>query len=136
MTVKKRQTDEAARDDEWWKDAASETELFFSDIFIPTDAAPHVRVMKNEPTAVPSQLQTEEEEEMMRKVLRHLNAPQKDDPSGCPIHGWQVVDQSLESQVAQVIAGNIDALGPDPGDGDILANIMNTACAWIPPSPP
>lgn len=136
MAAKRQQVDELAKDNKWWKNVTSETEKLFSDRFVPADALPNVRVMGKEPTAVPSQLQTEEEEEMMRRVLRHLSAPQKDDPSSCPLHGWQLADQSLEAQVAQVVAGNLTAPGPDIGDDDVLANVMNTACSWIPlPSP-
>ena len=133
VAAKRQRADEAAKDDERWKATASEADKLLSDSFFPKDSIPSIRVTRNEPTLVSSQLQSDDEEEMMRKVLRHLNVPQKDDPSGCPIHDWQRADQSLEAQVAQVVAGNLAALGPDTRDDDVLANVMSTACLWIPP---
>jgi len=118
-------------DDERWKSATLETEKLLSDSFVPADSIPSIQVTTREPTTVSSQLQADEEEEMMRKVLRHLNAPEKDDPTNCPIHSWQLADQSLEAQVAQVVAGNLSAPGVDMGDDDVLADVMNTTCLWI-----
>ena len=132
VVAERRRAEEAAKVNERQNVVASETEKLFSDSFIPADSIPSIQVTRNEPRAVSSQLQSEEEEEMMRKVLRHFNAPQKDDPSSCPIHAWQRADQSLEAQVAQVVAGNLAALGPDTGEDDLLANVMSTACLSIP----
>jgi len=53
------------------------------------------------------------------------------DPTNCPIHGWQLADQSLEAQVAQVVAGNLSAPGVDMGDDDVLVDVMNATCLWI-----
>ena len=136
IAAKRQRAEQAAKDNEWQKVAASETEKLFRDSFVPMDSIPSIRVTRNKPTAVSSQLQSEEEEEVMRRVLRHLNVAQKDDPSSCPIHAWQRADQSIEAQVAQVVAGNLTALGPDTGDDDVLANVMSTACSWIPPHSP
>jgi len=126
----------AAKDNARWKDVTLETEKLLGDSFVPADGVPNIQVTTNEPTMASSQLRIDEEEEMMRRVLRHLNTPEKDDPTSRPIHGWQLADQSLEAQVAQVVAGNLSALGPDTGDDDVLADVMSTACLSIlPPSP-
>jgi hypothetical protein len=117
-----------ARGNEQWKEAISETEKMFSDSFVSVDAVPGVEVTRNEPIPVVSQLQTDEEEEMMRRVLRHLDNPQKGD-SG---QGWQLANQSLEAQVAQVIAGNINTIGSDTGDDNFLAGVMNATRLWFP----
>ena len=137
VTIKQQRADIAAKDDERWKATTSETEKLFSGGgFVPMDAVPSIRVTKNEPRTVSSQLQIDQEEGMMRRVLKHLNTPEKDDRASCPIHSWQLADQSLEAQVAQVVAGNLAAIGPDTGDDDVLANVINAACSWIlPPSP-
>jgi len=134
VAAQRQRTDEAARDSERWKEATFEMDKLFSNSFVPADTFPSVRVTKHEPTAVSSQLQTEEEEEAMRRVLRYLNDPPKDDPTSSPIHDWQRAGQSLEAQVAQVIAGNLAALGPDMGDDDFLEDVMSTARLLIPPS--
>lgn len=128
--AKRQRFDNAARDSKRWKEATSETEKLFSDSFVPADAIPSVQVTRNEPAPVSSQLRTDEEEEMMRRVLRHLDDPQKDDLGTHPAHGWQLADHSLEAQVAQVIAGNVDAIGSDTGDDDFLAKMMSVACLW------
>lgn len=134
VAAKRQRADETARDNEQWKGVTSETENLFGKGFIPADAIPNIRVTGKEPTTVSSQLRADEEEEMMRRVLRHLNAPQKDDPTSCPIHSWQLADQSLEAQVAQVVAGNLTALDSNTGgDDDVLTNVINTARSWIPP---
>ena len=107
-------------------------ERLFNNSFTPTDAVPNVQVMMNEPISVSSRLRTDEEEEMMRRMLRHLDDPRKDDPGIHPIPGWQLPDQSLGLQVAQFISGNINTIGLDTGDNDFLANVINAACLWIP----
>jgi len=134
--AKQQRFDNAARDSERWKEATSETEKLFSDSFVPADAIPSVQATRNEPVPVSSRLRTDEEEEMMRRVLKHLDDPQKDDPGAHPAHGWQLTDHSLEAQVAQVIAGNVDAIGSDTGDDDFLEKMMSAACLWnLPPFP-
>ena len=122
-----------ARSSKQQEKTSSETGKLFGDSFIPVGAIPSVRVTRNEPAAVPSQLQADEEEEMMRRVLRYLDDPQKDDPGSCPINSWKTIDQSLEAQVTQVIAGNLDLPAPGAGNDNILADIINTTCLWIPP---
>jgi len=115
-----------AKDNERWKVATLEAEKLSNDGFVPTDTVPSVHVIRNEPVVVASQLQTEEEEETMRRVLRHLGDP---DPGIHPVQGWQLADQSLEAQVAQVIAGNLDGIGPNTEDEDLLADVMSTVCS-------
>lgn len=133
VAARRRQVDETARDNERWKEATLEAEKLSGDSFVPTDTVPSVRVMRNEPVAALSRLQTDEEEEMMRSVLRHLDDT---DPDTHPIEGWKVANQSLEAQVAQVIAGNLDVMGPSTEDDNFLADVMSTVCSSIPPPLP
>jgi hypothetical protein len=133
VAAKRQRANEVVRDNEVWKERASETKKLFGDDFIPMDAVPSVRVTRNEPVTIPSQIRSDEEEDMMTRVFRYLETPQKDGPGSHPIDSWKVMDQSLEAQVEQVIAGNLTALGPDEGRGDnVLENLINTARVWIP----
>ena len=119
------------------KKTTSETEKLFNNSFVPVDAVPTIRVTRDEPAAMSSQLQAEAEEGLMRGALKYLNDPQKDTPGSYPINDWQRSGQSLEAQVEQVIAGNLATSDPGTGDVDFLEDVMSTACSWIllPPSP-
>ena len=112
-----------ARNNKLWRDRASETEKMFGESFVPMDAVPSVRVTRNEPAVVPSQLLADEEEEMTRRVLRYLDDPQKDDPISRSIDSWKTADRSLEDQV---VAGCLRALGPDTGDEETVRGTVTT----------
>ena len=133
IAAKRQQVDEVARNDVHQNKLAAETENLFGDGFFPVDAVPSVQVTSNEPKQVLSQLQANEETEMTRKVLRYLDTPQKEDPSGFPIDGWQVADQSLEAQVEQIVNGNLTVVDPETEGDGVLAGVMSEACWWISP---
>jgi hypothetical protein len=92
-TEKRQQLGEMERDNERLMEAACEAKKLFGDSFIPVDTIPSIQVMENNSEAMLFQLQTDEEKEMTRRVLRHLNDPKKEDPNIHPICRQDCSDQ-------------------------------------------
>ena len=136
QAAKRQQLGEMERDDERLTEAACEAENLFGDSFVPVDAVPSIQVMKNNSEAMSFQLQTDEEKEMTRRVLRYLNDPKKEDPDNHPICREDFSDQLQGAQavVEQVFAGNLGVVDPDIGGNGLLENVMSTAGLWASPS--
>lgn len=129
----RQRADDAARADVRWANVVSEIGRPFGDGFVPADALPSIRVTKNKLKPMSSQLQAEEEEEMMRRVLGHLSAPHRNGSSGGhSFHNQETADQSLEAEAARTVARSRALPAPDPNTEDeVLAQMMKIASTWV-----
>ena len=129
----RQRADDAARADVRRANVVSEIGRPFGDGFVPADALPSIHVSKNELKPMSSQLQAEEEEEMMRRVLGYLHTPHRNGSSGGhSIHNQDTTDQPLEAEATRTIARSIALPAPDPNTEDeVLAQMMKIASMWV-----